>query len=273
VAQQLPATVIKIEPANPQVVYVPQYNPRSCTGPGRTRPAVLPCPPGYAWQPRRSSARVAVGAVWGNCNWRVQRGRRRQQDRQTSTNVNRTTSPINAASACRRASAAIARNEAQPRIAAASSTATRRRSSATTAASSQAQSREAYRGRAEQDARDIGGRRRPFRRRRSGGGRAESAQAQDRRGVTRRVSGMWWRASGARSDRAGQSSRQSMGAWERGRAAGRWGGGGGGGGRGGGAGRGGGRSPVMRTLPRIDHASVANEVAGGQQGASTASSS
>ena len=74
VVQQQPASVIKIEPANPQVVYVPSYNPTVVYGawPYPASPPYYPYPPGYAWGAAALSFGVgmAVGAaVWGNCNW------------------------------------------------------------------------------------------------------------------------------------------------------------------------------------------------------------
>jgi uncharacterized protein DUF3300 len=67
-------TVIKIEPASPQVVYVPQYNPTVVYGPPPPAypPYYYPYPPGYAWGAAAISFGVgmAVGAaVWGGCNW------------------------------------------------------------------------------------------------------------------------------------------------------------------------------------------------------------
>jgi len=66
-------TVIKIEPANPQVVYVPTYQP-AVYGPW-PYPAYPPYyyyPPGYTPGAMLFSfaVGVAVGnALWGNCNW------------------------------------------------------------------------------------------------------------------------------------------------------------------------------------------------------------
>ena len=67
-------TIIKIEPANPQVVYVPSYNPTVVYGawPYPAYPPYYPYPPGYAWGAAAVSFGVgmAVGAaVWGGCNW------------------------------------------------------------------------------------------------------------------------------------------------------------------------------------------------------------
>jgi hypothetical protein len=69
--------IIKIEPANPQVVYVPTYNPTVVYG-GWPYPAYPPYyyyPPGYVATTAMFSfaAGAAMGAAWGyawgNCNW------------------------------------------------------------------------------------------------------------------------------------------------------------------------------------------------------------
>ena len=67
-------TIIKIEPANPQVVYVPSYNPTVVYGawPYPAYPPYYPYPPSYPWGAAAVSFGVgmAVGAaVWGGCNW------------------------------------------------------------------------------------------------------------------------------------------------------------------------------------------------------------
>lgn len=76
-AQSQQQTIIKIEPANPQVVYVPTYNPTVVYGPW-PYPAYPPYyyyPPGYAAGVAATAAisfgvGMAVGAaVWGGCNW------------------------------------------------------------------------------------------------------------------------------------------------------------------------------------------------------------
>jgi len=67
-------TIIKIEPTNPQVVYVPTYNPTVVYGPW-PYPAYPPYyyyPPGYVAGATlfAFTAGVIVGnALWGNCNW------------------------------------------------------------------------------------------------------------------------------------------------------------------------------------------------------------
>jgi hypothetical protein len=67
-------TVIKIEPADPQVVYVPTYNPTVVYGPW----PYTAYPPYYYYPPGYSAGSVffaftigvAVGnAMWGGCNW------------------------------------------------------------------------------------------------------------------------------------------------------------------------------------------------------------
>jgi hypothetical protein len=65
--------VIVIEPTNPQVVYVPTYNPSVVYGawPYPAYPPYYWYPPGYvAGGVLAFGAGVAVGAaLWGNCNW------------------------------------------------------------------------------------------------------------------------------------------------------------------------------------------------------------
>lgn len=72
--QEAGTTVIKIEPANPEVVYVPTYNPATVYGPWPypTYPPYSYYPPGYV--PGAAlftfAAGVAIGsALWGGCNW------------------------------------------------------------------------------------------------------------------------------------------------------------------------------------------------------------
>jgi hypothetical protein len=75
VVQPPATTIITIEPINPQVVYVPTYNPAVVYG-GWPYPAYPPpapyYPPGYVAGTALLSFGVgmAVGAsLWGNCNW------------------------------------------------------------------------------------------------------------------------------------------------------------------------------------------------------------
>jgi hypothetical protein len=67
--------VIEIQPANTEVVYVPEYNPEAIWGPA---PAYYPYPPVYYPAAARAIAfgvGMAVGAIWGSggwgwgCNW------------------------------------------------------------------------------------------------------------------------------------------------------------------------------------------------------------
>ncbi|WP_250528909.1 DUF3300 domain-containing protein [Caballeronia sp. ATUFL_F1_KS4A] len=71
-------TVIQIEPANPQVVYVPTYNPTVVYGtwPYPAYPPVyVPPPPGYAIGSAFMTGMAfatgvaVVNSLWGNCNW------------------------------------------------------------------------------------------------------------------------------------------------------------------------------------------------------------
>jgi len=70
-------TIIKIEPTNPEVVYVPTYNPTVVYGawPYPAYPPYYWYPPGYGYYPYGGAllgftAGVIIGgALWGNCNW------------------------------------------------------------------------------------------------------------------------------------------------------------------------------------------------------------
>jgi uncharacterized membrane protein YgcG len=73
-AQEGGQTIIKIEPADPQIVYVPTYNPTVVYGtwPYPAYPPYYYYPPGYA--PGAALFTFAVGvavgsALWGGCNW------------------------------------------------------------------------------------------------------------------------------------------------------------------------------------------------------------
>ncbi len=74
VIQQAPPQIIQIQSPSPQVVYVPTYNPTVVYGPW-PYPAYPPYywyPPGYVAAASAISfgVGVAVGAaLWGNCNW------------------------------------------------------------------------------------------------------------------------------------------------------------------------------------------------------------
>ena len=77
-APQTEQTIIKIEPASPQVVYVPAYNPTVVYGSWwypSYPPVYLPPPPGYVFGTALVSGiafGVGIGitnALWGGCNW------------------------------------------------------------------------------------------------------------------------------------------------------------------------------------------------------------
>jgi hypothetical protein len=89
--QQGTSTVIKIEPADPSVVYVPTYNPVVVYGPW-PYPAYPPYyyyPPGYAAGAAlfTFTLGIAIGANWGHCNWG---GGNVYVDHRTYNNFNRT---------------------------------------------------------------------------------------------------------------------------------------------------------------------------------------
>jgi hypothetical protein len=68
--------IIKIEPASPQVIYVPTYNPTVVYGawPYPAYPPYYYYPPGYVassmmWFGAGVAMGAAWGYAWGNCNW------------------------------------------------------------------------------------------------------------------------------------------------------------------------------------------------------------
>lgn len=118
-------TVIKIEPANPQVVYVPTYNPTVVYGAWpypAYPPYYIPPPPGYAIASGLAAGiafGVGVGitnALWGGCNW--------GHGTSTSTSTSTTASTSTSSSARTRPTSSTTR-----RTGAACRTATRRASS------------------------------------------------------------------------------------------------------------------------------------------------
>jgi hypothetical protein len=73
-ATQPQTTVITIQPTNPQVVYVPTYNPTVVYGtwPYPAYPPYSYYPPGYGLATAAISFGVGMavgGALWGGCNW------------------------------------------------------------------------------------------------------------------------------------------------------------------------------------------------------------
>ena len=74
VVQQAPPQIITIQAANPQVIYVPTYNPTVVYGawPYPAYPPYAYYPPGYVAGAALLSFGIGMavgGAVWGNCNW------------------------------------------------------------------------------------------------------------------------------------------------------------------------------------------------------------
>ena len=65
-------TIIKIEPADPEVVYVPTYDPSVVYGtwPYPAYPPYYWYPPGYYYPGGAFLAGIVIGwALWGGCNW------------------------------------------------------------------------------------------------------------------------------------------------------------------------------------------------------------
>jgi hypothetical protein len=278
VVVEQPQQIIKIEPANPQVVYVPSYNPTVVYGawPYPAYPPYYPYPPGYAFGAAALSFGVgmAVGAaVWGNCNWGggdvdidV------NKNNNFSRNVNRTDVANKRTERVNQRQSGQGGNRSQWQHNPENRRGVQYRDQATQqkfnrgTSQQAAQSREAFRGRAEQGRQDIGrggagnfggaqggarsqqfGGGQPGGGRQAGGGQAGQFGA-GQAGGGRQPGAFQGMGSGgdARSySNRGQSSRQSMGASGGGGSRSYSGGGGrtggGGGARGGGGGRGGGR--------------------------------
>ena len=67
-------TIINIEPSDPEVVYVPTYNPTVVYGswPYPSYPPYSYYPPGYVWGASMISFGLGMavgGALWGDCDW------------------------------------------------------------------------------------------------------------------------------------------------------------------------------------------------------------
>ncbi len=246
--------IIMIEPASPQVVYVPTYNPTVVYGawPYPAYPPYYYYPPGYVAGAAVFSfaAGVALGAAWGyawgGCNWR---GGDVNIDVNRNTNINRNINrdqykqKMQDKGQIGQGGKGKWQHDASHRKGAAyrdQATAQKfNRGTGTEAA----KSREAYRGRAEQGRQDLArggaeqfrggqgagqrGGGEQFRGQQGSGGRGGAFEGIDRGGADRS------------SSQRGSSSRQSMSSSRGG--GGHGGGGGGGGGRGGGGGGGGGR--------------------------------
>jgi Protein of unknown function (DUF3300) len=165
VVQQAPTQVIKIEPASPEVIHVPSYNPTVVYGawPYPSYPPYYPYPPGYAWGAAALSFGVgmAVGAaVWGNCNWG---GGNVDVDVDRNTNFSKNVNRTNvAAERSQRVQQGQAGNRSQWQHNAENRRGVQYRDQGTQqrynrGSNPQAtQSREAFRGRAEQGRQDLG---------------------------------------------------------------------------------------------------------------------
>ncbi len=170
--------IIKIEPASPQVVYVPSYNPTVVYGawPYPTYPPYSYYPPGYvATSMFAFGAGVAMGAAWGyawgNSNWR---GGNVDIDVNRNTNIN---SNINRSNYAQQRPAGGQGNAWQHNAEHRKGVAYRDQGTAqkfNRASTSDAiQSREDFRGRSDAGRQDLG----------SGGGAGDRAGAGDRGGA------------------------------------------------------------------------------------------
>ena len=255
--QQLPAPptqVITIEPTNPQVVYVPSYNPTVVYGawPYPAYPPAYPYPPGYVFGTAALSfgLGMATAALWGNCNWGGGHADINVNNYQNySKNVNRSTERADRVQQGQRGNRSEWKHNPENRRGVQyRDQGTQQRYNRASDAKG-VQSREQFRGRAEQGRQDLG-------RGEAGRGGAQGSARPEARGGGREAGAFQGMGSGAdarNSSNRGQTSRQSMGASSAGggrsagaSAGGRGGGGGGGGGGrsgggGGGGGRGGGR--------------------------------
>jgi hypothetical protein len=245
-------TVIKIEPTNPQVVYVPTYNPTVVYGtwPYPSYPPYYYYPPGYTAAASMLSFGVgmAVGAAWGyawgGCNWG---GGEVDIDIDKNTNINRDIdrSKYQGGDRSRGQGGQGGRNTFQHDPSHRKGVSYRDQATAQKfgkgSASPTAQSRESFRGRAEQGRQSIQSGGGASARDRAGGAGTSRASA----GATSRASGSQGRSSSALSgsSRSGSEARaqSSRGSQSRSSSVSRSSGGGsrGGGSRGGGRGGGG----------------------------------
>jgi hypothetical protein len=228
IVEQPPAqtTVIKIEPANPQVVYVPTYNPTVVYGawPYPTYPPYTYYPPGYAAATAAFSftAGVALGAAWGyawgGCNWHggdVDINVNRNTN--FNTNINRQRYQANFQARGLNAQGAWQHDATHRRGVAYRDQGTAQRFNRGTNAPA-AQSREAFRGRAESGRQELarggadrigqaGERERSGSREGHAGDRGGRSSREGRQGDTRERSGAGSRE-GHAGDRGGRSSRE-----------------------------------------------------------------
>ena len=247
--------VIRIEPANPQVVYVPTYNPTVVYGawPYPAYPPYYYYPPGYVAGAAvfTFAAGVALGAAWGyawgGCNWH---GGDVNIDVNRNTNINRNINRDQAKQKMQdrgqgQGGKGKWQHDASHRKGAAyRDQATAQKFNRGTAGDA-AKSREAYRGRAEQGRQDLArGGAEQFRGGQGAGQRGGGDQFRGQQGSGGRGGAFEGIDRGGGADRSfsqrGSSSRQSMSSSRGGGGSSGGGGGGGGRGGGGGGGRGGG---------------------------------
>ena len=249
--------VIRIEPANPQVVYVPTYNPTVVYGawPYPAYPPYYYYPPGYVAGAAvfTFAAGVALGAAWGyawgGCNWH---GGDVNIDVNRNTNINRNINRDQAKQKMQdRGQGQGGKGKWQHDASHRKGAAYRDQSTAQKfnrgTAGDAAKSREAYRGRAEQGRQDLArGGAEQFRGGQGAGQRGGGDQFRGQQGSGGRGGAFEGIDRGGGADRSfsqrGSSSRQSMsssrgGGGVSGGGGGRGGGGGGGRGGGGGGGR------------------------------------
>src|SRR5215475_14723162 len=117
-AEQTQQTIIKIEPANPQVVYVPSYNPTVVYGTWPPAyPPYYPYPPGYfATSALMFGAGVAVGAaLWGDCDWDGGHGDANVSINNSNNNYNNFSNRVNDGDTARNRTERNERNRAEAR--------------------------------------------------------------------------------------------------------------------------------------------------------------
>ncbi len=208
--------IIKIEPASPQVIYVPTYNPTVVYGPW-PYPAYPPYyyyPPGYVATTAAFSfaAGVAVGAAWGyawgSCNWH---GGNVDVDVNRNANINNNINReqykqnLQQKGQLNRDGQGKWQHDADHRKGVSYRDQATAQKFNRGSSSDAIKSREAFRGRAEQGRQQLGGQRQP------GGerafGRADPQGPQQRGGAFHGID--QGRSAGGASQR-GQASRQSL---------------------------------------------------------------
>ncbi len=231
---------IVIQPTNPEVIYVPSYNPAVVYG-AWWWPAFPPFPPFFLPPPgmlfgagMRFAAGAAWGYAWGHANWG---GGNVNINASRNTNINNNINREKYKNDMKNKGLGEGgqgnwKHDASHRKGASYRDQGTAQKFNRGASSDAAKSREAFRGRSEQGRQDLS---------RGGGDRGGGGQpsVSDRGGRESAFGGSQQRGSEARQQSSrGQSSRQSMSSSGRSSGGGSRGGGGGGGGRGGGGGGG-----------------------------------